>query len=266
MTSLVPPLVLIESHPRGVVELALNRNEALNALSIELVQNLRRAVQSVRELRPSVVVVTSRCDRAFSVGADLKERAGMTAGDLIACRPDFLAAYRSLLELPVPVIAAIQGFAVGGGFELALTCDLIVADQSTVVGLPEVTIGLIPGGGGSQLLGRRTGWGPAADLVLTGRRVQVDEAQRLGIVDRAVPTGEARTQALELAATIASASPTSLTWAKRALRDGWSQPLDAALSVEDDLWRQAAASADREEGIRAFVEKRPPVWPSARGA
>lgn len=259
------PLVLVEPHRGGVVEVALNRSEALNALSVALVQALRGAVRAACELRPTVVVVTSRCDRAFSVGADLKERSGMTPDDLIACRPDFIAAYRSLLELPVPVVAGIHGFAVGGGFELALTCDLIVADSTAVVGLPEVRIGLIPGGGGSQLLGRRTGWGPAADLVLTGRRVQAEEALGLGIVDRVVPEGEARTQALELAAAIALSSPTSLVWAKRALRDGWSEPLDEALAIEDALWRQAATSQDREEGIRAFVEKRPPVWGAADG-
>ncbi len=254
------PLVLVEAHREGVVEVALNRIEGLNALSVALVQALRGAVRSACELRPTAVVVTSRCDRAFSVGADLKERSGMTPDALIACRPDFVAAYRSLLELPVPVVAGIHGFAVGGGLELALTCDLIVADSTAVVSLPEVQIGLIPGGGGSQLLGRRTGWGPAADLVFTGRRVLADEALRLGIVDRVVPEGEVRPRALELATAIASSSHTSLVWAKRALRDGWSQPLDEALAVEDGLWRQAATSRDREEGIRAFVEKRPPVW------
>ena len=263
MTASLAPMVLVEPQGGGVLEVALNRTEALNALSVALVRALRKAVRSAYALRPAAVVVTSRCDRAFSVGADLKERSGMTPDDLIACRPDFIAAYRSLLELPVPVVAGIHGFAVGGGLELALTCDLIVADSTAVVGLPEVRIGLIPGGGGTQLLGRRTGWGPAADLVLTGRRVLADEAFRLGIVDRVVPEGEARAHALELATAIAASSPTSLVWAKRALREGWSQPLDAALAIEDGLWRRAATSQDRAEGIRAFVEKRPPVWASA---
>jgi enoyl-CoA hydratase/carnithine racemase len=265
-------LVLTEEHPHGVVELALNRPEALNALSTDFVRAIRIAVSEARDRHPRVLLVTSRCDRAFSVGADLKERARMSAEDLIACRPDFLAAYRSLLELPFPVLCGIHGFTVGGGFELALTCDLVVADETAIVGLPEVTIGLIPGGGGTQLLGRRTGWGPAVDLVLTGRRVGADEALRLGMVDRVVPAGDVHDQSLELATTIAKASPTSLVLAKRSLRDGWGQTLETGLATEDALWRQAAGSADREEGIRAFVEKRKPSWsrsgsaPDAPGA
>jgi enoyl-CoA hydratase/carnithine racemase len=260
MTSDGAALVLTEEHPHGVVELALNRPEALNALSTEFVKAIRVAVGNARDRHPTVLLVTSRCDNAFSVGADLKERARMSAEDLVACRPDFLAAYRSLLELPFPVVCGIHGFALGGGFELALTCDLVVADETCVVGLPEVTIGLIPGGGGTQLLGRRTGWGPAADLVLTGRRVGADEALRLGMLDRVVPVGEVHDGSLELATTIAKASPTSLVLAKGALRNGWGQTLEDGLLAEDALWRQAAGSADRVEGIRAFVEKRKPSW------
>ena len=143
-------LVLTEVHSADVVELSLNRVGALNALSTGFVREIYESVARARDLDPVVLVVTSRCERAFSVGADLKERAAMSAADLIDCRADFEAAYRSLLELPFPVVCAINGFAVGGGFELALTCDVIVADKTAVVGLPEVTIGLIPGGGGSE--------------------------------------------------------------------------------------------------------------------
>ena len=147
MTSDDRSLILTELHPFGVIELSLNRPEALNAFSVDFVRALRLAVDGARDIGPAVLVVTSRCGRAFSVGADLKERAKMSADDLLACRADFVAAYRSLPELPLPVVCGLHGFAVGGGLELALTCDLIVADETAVVGLPEVTIGLIPGGG-----------------------------------------------------------------------------------------------------------------------
>jgi enoyl-CoA hydratase/carnithine racemase len=255
-------LVLTEVHSADVVELSLNRVGALNALSTGFVREIYESVARARDLDPVVLVVTSRCERAFSVGADLKERSAMSAADLLDCRADFAAAYQSLLELPFPVVCAINGFAVGGGFELALTCDVIVADETAVVALPEVTIGLIPGGGGSQLLGRRAGWGAAADLVLTGRRVGAEEARRLGIVDRLVEPGHARAAAIEIATQIAAGSPAALVLAKRALRDGASVGLKEGLAIEDSLWRRAAASPDREEGIRAFMEKRPPSWPS----
>lgn len=253
-------LVVVERHPDGVVELALNRPEALNALSIEMMNAISAAVDRAVVSQPSVVVVSSLCPRAFSVGADLKERSTMSAEDLLGCRPVFASAYRSLLGLAVPVIAAVHGFAVGGGFELALTCDLIVADESAVVALPEVTIGLIPGGGGSQLLRRRTGWGVAAELIFTGRQVQAQEAARMGIVDSVAGPGQERTAALELAGRIASASPSSLRLAKAALAGGWAMPLEQGLELEDRLWRRAAMSADREEGVRAFVDKRKPRW------
>jgi enoyl-CoA hydratase/carnithine racemase len=257
-------LVAVQIHDCGVVELALNRPEALNAISVAVATALVEAAERVVAAGASVVVVTSRSPKAFSVGADLKERSAMTAAELIDCRPRFRAAYRALLDLPMPVLAALHGFAVGGGLELALTCDLIVADRTARVGLPEVRIGLIPGGGGTQLLARRAGWGPAAQLVLTGQSIEAEDALHLGIVDRLVDAGEDRAAALEIARQMSSASPSSLRLAKQALRDGWSLRLEDGLDLEDRLWRQTATSADREEGIRAFVEKRSPRWPSAK--
>jgi enoyl-CoA hydratase/carnithine racemase len=255
-------LVNLILHPHGVVEIVLDRPEALNALSVEFARQISSIVQFASEHSPTVILITSNCEQAFCVGADLKERQTMTATELLDCRPIFLSAYRSLLHVEAPVVAAVNGFAVGGGLELALTCDLIVADETTVVGLPEVTIGLIPGGGGSQLLGRRTGWGTAADLIFTGRRVGFEEAHRLGIVDRVVK-GSIRAAALELSTQIAGGSPAALRKAKRALREGWNLDLTLGLDLEDALWQNLASSEDREEGIRAFVEKRSPVWPSA---
>jgi enoyl-CoA hydratase/carnithine racemase len=210
------------------------------------------------------VVLSAAGERAFCAGADLKERAGMTDADIIRQRQLFRAVFGSVLALPQPAVAAVHGFALGGGCELAMSCDLIVADETAVFGLPEVTVGLVPGGGGTQLALRRLGPGRAADLVLTGRKVGIDEAERLGLVDRRVPAGpgEARRAALELAGQIAGNSPVAVRAAKRALRHGWGVSLEAGLDVEDAAWRTAALSADRREGIAAFAEKRPPAWPA----
>jgi enoyl-CoA hydratase/carnithine racemase len=195
------------------------------------------------------------------VGADLKERNSFTDADLMAQRPHFRAAFGGVLDLPMPSVAAVHGFALGGGFELALSCDLVVCDETAVLGLPEVTVGVIPGGGGTQLLARRIGSSRAADLIFTGRRVGVEEAERLGVVDRRVPAGDDRVAALDLAATIAANSPVGVREAKRAIRLGLGADLAAGLDIEDSAWRATAFSADRAEGVRAFNEKRPPDWP-----
>jgi enoyl-CoA hydratase/carnithine racemase len=159
------------------------------------------------------------------------------------------------------VVAAVHGYALGGGCELALCCDLIVADETAVFGLPETTVGLVPGGGGTQLALRRLGPGRAADLVLSGRRVDAGEAERIGLADRVVPAGTACPHAVEIAGRMAANSPVAVKAAKTALRQGAGTGLAAALEVEDAAWRTAALSADRREGIAAFNEKRPPKWP-----
>jgi enoyl-CoA hydratase/carnithine racemase len=158
-------------------------------------------------------------------------------------------------------VAAVHGFALGGGYEIALCCDLIVADETAVVGLPEVTLGIVPGGGGTQLVARRAGYAAGADLLFTGRRVPVAEAFPLRLVDRVVPAGTDREAALELATTIAANSPVAVRNAKRALRRGQDLNLAEGLAVEDTAWRNAIFSTDRVEGVRAFLEKRPPQWP-----
>ncbi len=255
--------VAIRRHEGGhVAELVLDRPKAMNAVSTEMGRRIGEATAALladRDVR--VVVLTSTSERAFCVGADLKERNSFSDADLVRQRPHARACYTGVLELPVPTIAAVHGFALGGGYELALSCDLIVADRTAVVGLPEVSVGVIPGGGGTQLLPRRVGAARAAELIFSARRVEAAEARELGLVDQLVDEGRDRDEALALAARIARNSPVGLRAAKRALRLGHGLDLRAGLEVEDAAWRSVAFSGDRAEGVAAFNEKRTPDWP-----
>jgi enoyl-CoA hydratase/carnithine racemase len=245
-----------------VAELALDRPKAMNAVSTDMARSIAAACEHLAADRDArVTVVTSTHERAFCVGADLKERNSFTDADLMRQRPLARAAYTGVLELPMPTIAAVHGFALGGGFELALSCDLIVADSTAVVGLPEVSVGVIPGGGGTQLLPRRVGAARAAELIFTARRLEAAEARDLGLVDELVPEGLDREEALALGGRIAAHSPVGLRAAKRALRLGHGLDLRSGLEVEDAAWRSVAFSGDRAEGVAAFNEKRAPQWP-----
>ncbi|RKN47266.1 enoyl-CoA hydratase/isomerase family protein [Streptomyces hoynatensis] len=246
-----------------VGEVVLDRPGAMNALSTELAARLTEACGDLaadREAR--VAVLTSTHERAFCVGADLKERNGLSDAAFRRHRTVLRGAFAAVLDLPMPAIAAVGGYALGGGYELALSCDLIVGDPSSVVGLPEVSVGVIPGGGGTQLLPRRVGAARAAELIFTARRVHAAEARELGLLDLLAEGGQSAGEAaLDLAARIAAHSPVGLRAAKRALRTGFGLDLRAGLEVEDAAWRTVAFSADRAEGVAAFNEKRRPEWP-----
>ena len=263
------PLVRVERAagddlvPAGAVaHVVLDRPGALNAISTELARRLGDVLAELAaddDLR--AVVLSSSSPKAFCVGADLKERNGYTDEQLRAQRVVYRRMAAALLAVPVPVVAAVAGYALGGGLELALLSDLIVADETAVVGLPEVSVGVIPGLGGTQLLPRRIGTARAAELIYTARRLDAAEACALGVVDRVVPTGEAVAAASGIAAAIARNSPVGVRNAKRAIRLGTGTDLASALEIEDGAWRATAFSADRAEGVRAFAEKRPPRWP-----
>lgn len=245
-----------------VAEVVLDRPEALNAVSTDMARAIAAATAEVSaDDSVRCVVLTSSHEKAFCVGADLKERNSFTDAQLMEQRPTARAAYGGVLGLPVPAIAAVDGWALGGGFELALSCDLIVAGDGALVGLPEVGVGVIPGGGGTQLLVRRVGWSRAARAIFTAAKLPAGEALALGAVDEVVPAGTARQRALELARTIAANSPVGLRNAKRAMRLGADVDLAAGLEIEDGCWRATAFSGDRREGVAAFAEKRTPSWP-----
>ena len=257
----MPDTIAVRRHGH-VAEIVLDRAEAHNALSTAMARSLAAACAEVGADRGvRAVVLSASGEKAFCVGADLKERNAFSDADLMRQRPVFRAAFGGVLDLPQPTVAAVFGFALGGGCEFALACDLIVADETAVLGLPEVTVGVVPGGGGTQTLVRRVGWSRAADLILTGRKVAAQEAYDLGIVNRLVPAGQSRDAALELAAAIAQNSPVGTRAAKQALRLGAGVDLRAGLDIEDAAWRSVAFSGDRREGVAAFNEKRPPEWP-----
>lgn len=257
--------VRVERPAPLVAELILDRPEALNAISTDVARQLAVACEEILEDDAlSAVIMTSSIAKAFCVGADLKERAAFSDHDLRRQRPIIEDAFGAVRNMPIPTIAAVEGYALGGGCELALSCDLIVASQTAVFALPEVGLGLIPGGGGTQLLPRRVGWNRAADLIFTGRRIDGNDAFRIGIADRLVPAGTAREMALQLAVDIAANSPVSLRAAKLALRRGFDVDLPSGLLIENESWEHAAYSEDRREGIAAFVGRREPRWPSAR--
>jgi enoyl-CoA hydratase/carnithine racemase len=246
-----------------LAQIVLDRPEAMNAISTALASRLTEVCAELSaDRRVRAVVLAAAGERAFCVGADLKERAAMSDAGLLAQRLVFRAAFGAVLGLPQPVIAAVHGFALGGGCELALSCDLIVADETAQFGLPETTVGLVPGGGGTQLALRRLGPARAADLIFTGRRIGAGEAERIGLADRLVPAGTAADHAIGLARSIAANSPVAVQNAKRAIRLGTGLDLAAGLEIEDAAWRAAAFSADRKEGIAAFVAKRKPSWPA----
>lgn len=258
--------VRTQRHGEHVVEIVMDRPEALNALSTAQAEALVEVTEELAaSRRVRAVVLSSALPKAFCVGADLKERNNFSDDQLHQQREVFRRCFGGLLALPMPTIAAVEGFALGGGFELALSCDLIVASSTAVFGLPEIGVGVVPGGGGTQTLSRRVGLARAADVIFTGRRVGAEQGEQWGFVARAVTEGLAVSEALALAGVIATKSPVGARAAKSALTRGFDLPITEGLDLEHQGWQQTAFSADRAEGIAAFNEKRDPDWPGLDG-
>lgn len=244
-----------------VATVRLNRPEALNALSGALAQELAatlRAVSSDNDVW--VVVLTAAGEKAFCVGADLKERSSFTVEQFHDNRKLIRGLFTALRAVPQPVVAAVFGFALGGGFELALSCDLIVAAEGTTLGLPEVRVGLLPAAGGTQLLARRVGVARAKEMILLGRRFTAEEGRDLGLVARVVPGVELQDASAQLAGELCKSSPTAVREAKRAIDAGFGLPLEDGIELEHDAWSVVIETQDRAEGIAAFNEKRAPAW------
>jgi enoyl-CoA hydratase/carnithine racemase len=244
-----------------VATVRLDRPDAMNAISGQMADELAGALlRAAADPNVWVVVLGAEGEKAFCVGADLKERNRLDDAGWLRNRILIRSLFDTLRALPQPTIASVFGYALGGGFELALNCDLIVASDDAVFGLPEVRVGILPGGGGTQVLSRKVGVARAKELVLTARRISAQEAFDMGLVTRVVERDALGRSTLELAEEICRNSPVAVREAKRAIDRGFEVPLEQGLELEDLAWRRAVASEDRPEGIEAFNEKRDPQW------
>lgn len=248
----------------GVALVTLNRPRALNALSFALLLRLAEVVEALDADRACrAIVITGAGTRAFAAGADVAELAEQTAESL-AASPGFRG-WDRVAAVATPTIAAVRGFALGGGAELALACDMLVASDEATFGQPEINLGVIPGAGGTQRLARAIGKARAMELVLTGRRVTAAEAERLGFVTSIVPAAETLGAALDLAAVVAAQPAEAVRAAVAAVRAAFETPLAEGVRIERDLFGSLFGTPDQVEGMRAFAERREPRW-RARGA
>lgn len=252
------------SEDGAVALLTLNRPDKLNALDGEL---LALVGSTVRELagrpmasRPRVVIVTGAGDKAFAAGADVAELSAQPPEQARASSELGQRVGRALEEAPFPIIAAVNGFALGGGAELALACDFIYASDRAKLGLPEVTLGLVPGFGGTQRLARRVGVARARELVFSGVPITAERAAAIGFVNEVVPHAELMPRVRELAGRIATRAPLAVAAAKRLLLRGPEADLAIACEFESEAFGALFATADAKEGTSAFVAKRPPVF------
>jgi enoyl-CoA hydratase/carnithine racemase len=250
----------VTASPDGhVVTVELSRPEALNAMNTAMGEDLLRCFEGLhRDPAVRAVVFTGAGGKAFCVGGDLKEREGMTDEAWRAQHVIFEAAAARVLHCPVPVIAAVEGFAMGGGCELAVLSDFVVCGETAVFAVPEVTRGIFPGVGGTQLLPRILGAPMAKEMIFTGRRVDAREARAIGLVNHVVPAGQARAKALEIAATIADNGPIAVRQAKKAISWGGETDLETGMILAIEAYNNTVTTEDRLEGVRAFNEKRKP--------
>jgi enoyl-CoA hydratase len=240
--------------------LSINRPDKRNALNAATRAALIAALEEIRindDIR--VVVITGAGDKAFVAGADISEFEGRTPVDQFRVMKG-PSVFDAVEAFPKPVIAMINGFALGGGCELAMACDFRVAADSAKLGQPEVNLGIIPGGGGTQRLPRLVGSGNAYKLLFTGELIDAGEALRIGLVDEVVPAADLRERVMALAATIAEKSPVALQLIKEAVRASLRTSLDDGLRLETTLFGVAFASGDKQEGVKAFLEKRKPEF------
>jgi enoyl-CoA hydratase len=250
--------LLVEQHD-AVLLVTLNRPRALNALNGQLLGELSAVVAGVAA-DPGVraLVLTGAGDRAFVAGADITELAALDAESARRFAASGQAVFGALERLGKPSIAAINGFALGGGCELAMACTLRLAADTAQLGQPEVDLGLIPGFGGSQRLARLIGHGRALALLLGGHQIGAEEAERIGLVNRVVPAAHLKTEALTLARQLAAKAPLAVRYLLNAVYAGADLPLEQALQLEATLFGLSASTADMKEGTRAFLEKRKP--------
>lgn len=252
---------LIWQEKDGLLLLTVNRPQALNALNARTLEELNDAFRRLRERRDlGAAVITGAGEKAFVAGADIGELAGADAQAGREASLKGQAVLRGIETAGRPVIAAVNGFALGGGCELALACTLRVASENAKFGLPETRLGLIPGYGGTQRLTRLVGAGRALELVLTGEPIDAAEALRLGIVNRVTPREALLEEAERLARLVMSRAPLAVAYGMEAVLRGYDMTLEEGQALEARLFGQACGTRDKDEGCRAFLEKRPPKF------
>ncbi|MBI3841213.1 MAG: enoyl-CoA hydratase/isomerase family protein [Thaumarchaeota archaeon] len=241
----------------GVI--TLNRPEALNALNTKMVTELIGALSEFEKDEEVRCLVIAGSEKAFSAGADIKEMAEITAIQM-AMTGHFFPLWEKVGKYPKPIVAALSGFVLGGGLELAMSCDVLIASETTQLGQPEIDIGVMPGGGGTQRLSRTVGKYKAMEMVLTGKRIGAEEAKALGLVSRVVPKEAYLSEAKKVASEIASKSPVAVRLAKMAVNKAFEMGLADGLDFERELFYLLFASEDKVEGMKAFTEKRKPEF------
>ena len=249
--------IIVETRGKiGIIR--FNRPQALNALNAALIGELAAAVEAFDKDAGIACIIVTGSEKAFAAGADIKEMAGKSYMD--AFMGDFAAHWDALARARKPTVAAVAGFALGGGCELAMMCDFIIAADNAKFGQPEIKLGVIPGIGGTQRLTRAVGKAKAMDLILTGRMMDAAEAERSGLVARVVPLADLMTETLKAAETVASKSLPSVMMAKEAVNRAFEMPLAEGITYERRLFHSLFATEDQKEGMAAFVEKRPPQF------
>lgn len=249
--------ILVEAHQQvGLIR--LNRPQALNALNAPLMEELNLALLDFDRNDEIRAIVITGDKRAFAAGADIKEMVEASAVDML--QRDHISAFDQIMRITKPVIAAVSGWCLGGGNELAMSCDMIIASESAKFGQPEINLGVIPGAGGTQRLTRAVGKALAMEIVLNNRNLTAQEALAHGLVNRVVPVESYLEEALEFAAQIASRAPLAIRLGKEAVNRAFETPLSDGLAEERRAFYMLFASQDQKEGMQAFIEKRDALW------
>lgn len=243
-----------------IVTLKINRPDALNSFSRALADEFSVFVGSIQSDRNVRALVVTGTGRAFSTGADLKERATMSPDDVRVFLEKINKLFTDIENLPFPTIAALNGFALGGGLELALAFDLRLAAESALIGLTETSLGIIPGAGGTQRLAKIVGLARARELILTAAKITAARAETIGLVHRVTADALLWEESLALARSCAANAPIALREAKKALMEGWTLPLEQGLALERRCYEKTIPTSDRTEALTAFREKRRPVF------
>jgi len=249
--------ILVETRGR-VGLITLNRSQALNALNYELMSEMIDALEKFDKDDAIGAVVITGSEKAFAAGADIKEMAGKSTEQMMDA--NLVAIYARLNTIQKPIIAAVSGWSLGAGFEVPLACDMIIASETAKFGLPEVTIGVIPGAGGTQRLVRAVGKAVAMEMILNDRKLTAQEALQYGLVNRVVPVSDYLNEALKLAEEIASRAPLAIRSAKRMINYSYESFLKEGLAEERQVFYNLFNSEDQKEGMKAFVEKRKANW------